>query len=806
MALIDYNLRYELPFKDVDANQWRVRIYDRDNAGAVERLKGTGDPVNIYYEADEEFTKGIIGSSCSIRVYGTPNMDGTSDLTQFFTDDEERFYVKVEYFQNGTYKTYWSGFLHQDEYIENITSDPYEVELVALDRLGTTDTTGDELGWFADTPLVLSDIVNRYILETGLEFTLEESTGLSTQNGQSLSFLRDQFVWGETFLDGDGEFFKMKSISEIVSNMAIALNCRVWQQEGKLMFKSVKPQLATIANWTLPSSLDQIGDDLYARHLAAKRVTNISIQTASKNLLKNGSFEENAVLSTSPNYWSKPVSNSLASIEVSDEAVNDGSTKSLKTINNRVSDSAFNSSTLSQKLGQYTLLQTTTQNIDFGYFDDLQGILKVRFFVNNTDNEEPYEIRLSLMRNNNIEDKFYDWETGSWGASFNYAFLDSESDGSWKELELPFVMYGWNFYNSTTNISGSTPITLRIHTMNYKDDGSISNVEVFYDNMELRLYNANGDTRTAILPDTRFYNLSTDDDTSSKTGSIDIEIDQGLTTAETRVDTILANKFYLLNNKVLGQYVNLVTGNAEDVSFNDSVLPLYRPLPSLLMNLRRDLDEKSKKVFSATLATKRVDGQRLLTIGEGLAAGASYTDVSQPGLSIDSDFLNFSLSHSGYTNYDRATTTVELAGALSGLSGQRIRVNSRSGSMGNVANQSVIIVEFIENGTGVVLGDSTFNANEGNQTKTFEFEVPFVNPVDLIVKISGFSINAQVDDTYGLNSVEVEAFNENWRPIFFGDRWNIDYNGYSSDGIVGFTRFDASLKGNRYRTDAIKLP
>ncbi|MBL4880954.1 MAG: hypothetical protein JKX82_06485, partial [Oleispira sp.] len=101
MALSSYHLRYELPFKDVDGNQWRARIFDRDEAGSVERLNGTGNPVSIYYEADEEFKKGIIGSSCSINVYGVPNLEGGSDLSQFFTSDEERFYVKIEYTSNG---------------------------------------------------------------------------------------------------------------------------------------------------------------------------------------------------------------------------------------------------------------------------------------------------------------------------------------------------------------------------------------------------------------------------------------------------------------------------------------------------------------------------------------------------------------------------------------------------------------------------------------------------------------------------------------------------------------------------------
>lgn len=616
MALIDYNLRYELPFKDIDGNQWRVHIYDRDNAGSVERLKGTGDPVSIYYEGDEEFTKGIIGSSCAIRLYGTPNMDGTSDLSQFFTSDEERFYVKVEYTSDGVnYLTYWTGFLHQDEYIENITSDPYMVELIALDRLGTIKTKGHMLGWQADTALSLGIIVDTFSNETKLELTSEFSTGMLTENGQNLGFLRDQFVWGETFLDGDDEWVQMISISEVVSNLALSLNCRVWQEAGKLKFKSIKPQLAETPKWSLPQTITQIDDNLYARHLPARRVTNISIQTKGKNQFQNASFEEDALLSPTVTHWFKPAANTAASIEVSDEAVDSGSNQSLKTINNRISDSTFEGASLSTKLNAYTLLETESKNISFGVLDELQGILKIKFFVNNT-NPSNYELRFSMERNNNLEDKYYDFSAGNWTSSFKYSFFNAESTGEWQEIEIPFVMFGDNFYNTGANTSGDEPITFRMHTMNYDDSGSLSNVQVFFDNMQLKVYNADGDARTAFLPETRFYNLSTDDDTSVKTGSIDIDLNMGITTAETRIDALLSNKFYLMDTKVLGQFVNLNTENPEDVGFNDTVSPSYIPLSVLLMELRRELDESSKRVYSTTLATKKGAGWEPIMFGD----------------------------------------------------------------------------------------------------------------------------------------------------------------------------------------------
>jgi hypothetical protein len=284
MALADYELRYELPFKDVDGNQWRVRIYDRDEAGTVERLWGTGNPVSIYYEGDEGLSTGIIGSSCTIRLYARPDTAGTSDLSQFFVSDEERFYVKVEYAPDGsTYSTYWTGFLHQDEYTEYITSDPYEVELVALDRLGTIKESMDKLGYTSDDEPTLISLVQSLVDETKLELTIVESTGFSLESGGVGSFLSNQTVSAETFLL-EGSFVEMDTVSDIVSSLALSVNCRVWQQGGNLYFSRMA------LGWLDNASLDftvpygnvlSVNDNLSARHRSSKRFTNISIKVGS---------------------------------------------------------------------------------------------------------------------------------------------------------------------------------------------------------------------------------------------------------------------------------------------------------------------------------------------------------------------------------------------------------------------------------------------------------------------------------------------------------------------------------------------
>ena len=625
MALADYNLRYELPFKDVDGNQWRVRIYDRDEAGSVERLWGTGNPVSIYYEGDEDLSSGIIGSSCTIRVYGRPDTAGTSDLSQFFVSDEEKFYVKVEYAPDGsTYSTYWTGFLFQDEYTEYITSDPYEVELVALDRLGTIKNSMSELGFSSDDEPTLISLVQAFVAETKLELTITEETGISTENGNVTSFLSDQKVSAETFLLEDS-FVEMVSIGDVISSLALSLNCRVWQQEGKLYFSSMFNRWLEAVDFSVPNDILSVDDNLSARHRASKRFTNISIKIGSKNILSNASFEVDSVGDITPTSWSKPAANTSATISVSDDAIAEGSYKSLKTINNRISDSTFDAASTADKNGVYCLFETTSENIALtgGVIpDELQGIIDFSFFIDNTLAISPYELRFSMSRENSVgTELFYNWGNRSWNTDFSYSFFDAESSGEWDNLNIKFSINA--FFFGTSN----TPIKLRFHTMNYYDTG-LSDVNVYYDNFSIRLYNTIATISTSLSPEDAYLNLSTDQNTDVKTDSTNLDLLFGITNVDTGLENVLANGLQRLDGKVLGQYINLSTGIPEDVFFKDNAVDTFIPLPTELMRLRTLLDSTSKKVYSGTFATKRVDDNSWTPIFFGDKFTIAYTGYS----------------------------------------------------------------------------------------------------------------------------------------------------------------------------------
>ena len=592
MALQDYNLAYWLPFLDDDGNDWKLEIYDRDVVQPLERLKGgSGYPIKVYWEGDETWEKGLIGSSCEISLFGTPELDGTSDLSQFFVDDEERFYVKISYNTGaGHYETYWTGFIHQDEYTEHITAAPYAVTLVAFDRFKTLTTRlssvqnpaeAQGVPYFMDDSVPLIDIIESFSLATGLELEVDEYTGLVSENGGSdpTDFLSTYRVHLESYKDGDDdEFVKLLPLIDIVDDIAKSLNCRVYQSENKLKFQSifVKPLLTDDA-LVIPTDIDTINDNLAARHNPSERTFNMAIQTGSTNLIENPSFEKDPDgTNTTVTGWTKPYSGNTW--EVSTEAVSDGSNQSIKIVSDRISDSTFDSANLATKLLNYTLMETETKipiqitAVVGAFNEDYVRLIKVgfRYFINNI-NSGTFETRYSLSMWSPIAGQylFYNFEANSWGSQFHHAFIDSDSTGEWQSHEVDVVVNPNEFNGGTVPPSSEKhPIIFRLHTHNY--DQSLSNVEMFYDNFFIKAYSAEGNSKAGVFPDTKFFNLSTDEDTETKTGSVDIELKAGLTTVDTVVNSFLSQRvagWQVMTDGALGQYVNIATGADEQVDY-----------------------------------------------------------------------------------------------------------------------------------------------------------------------------------------------------------------------------------------------
>jgi len=192
-----YGVKYRLIFSDLLGNGKKVEILQDGYSGEVLPMIGTGDPVQIQWEGDDDFYQPIIGSSCTINLLVTDEVS----YDDFFKGDEEEYRVQVFYDrgttdsfqdrveayqtnagyfespdcvsdvlnQNNTistdftkrvlndggtidnetcigksitdsktydWQTLWEGFLYLDTYSEALASTPYEISITALDGLG----------------------------------------------------------------------------------------------------------------------------------------------------------------------------------------------------------------------------------------------------------------------------------------------------------------------------------------------------------------------------------------------------------------------------------------------------------------------------------------------------------------------------------------------------------------------------------------------------------------------------------------------------------------------------------------------
>lgn len=164
-----YGLKYELFFSDVEKNKFKIEIHKKDfvldpfNTGVQPtQIVGTGNPVEIKWDADDDVYSPIIGSRCILNLFVT---DATV-YDDFYRSGEREYKVKVlEYTSYGSdidkeelpwnlidqpwegklggevfYNVIWEGFLVNDGYKEAVITTPYNISLEAIDGLGTLDS------------------------------------------------------------------------------------------------------------------------------------------------------------------------------------------------------------------------------------------------------------------------------------------------------------------------------------------------------------------------------------------------------------------------------------------------------------------------------------------------------------------------------------------------------------------------------------------------------------------------------------------------------------------------------------------
>lgn len=164
-----YGLKYQLFFTDVENNKFKIEIHKKDfvldpfdEGIEPSTIIGTGNPVQIKWDADDDIYSPIIGSRCILNFFVTD----TAIYDDFYKSGEREYKVKIlEYTSFGTdidqedlpwnlidqkwdksllgsdvyFNPIWEGFIVNDGYKEAVITTPYEINLEATDGLGILD-------------------------------------------------------------------------------------------------------------------------------------------------------------------------------------------------------------------------------------------------------------------------------------------------------------------------------------------------------------------------------------------------------------------------------------------------------------------------------------------------------------------------------------------------------------------------------------------------------------------------------------------------------------------------------------------
>lgn len=157
-----YGVKYELIFSDIQKRKIKLEILEKNYTGSASAIVGTGDPVQIEWDADDDIYSPIIGSRCKLSFFVTDS----AVYDEFYKADERQYKVKVLQYSSfdsgisnntsvwnlidvtwdssvlgeGVYfQPIWEGFLVVDRYQEAVVTSPYQIQLEAIDGLGTLD-------------------------------------------------------------------------------------------------------------------------------------------------------------------------------------------------------------------------------------------------------------------------------------------------------------------------------------------------------------------------------------------------------------------------------------------------------------------------------------------------------------------------------------------------------------------------------------------------------------------------------------------------------------------------------------------
>jgi hypothetical protein len=334
-----YRERWNLTFDDQDGTPLELRIFQRDWAGAVTPIIGTGEPVVLSWDSGSDpggYLPEAVGANLDFSLR-------TEIVSQFLDTalNDDRF-NRVDYYRGG--KLQFRGYIDSTSYEEALLGPGQEVKLKAVDGLGQLNDT-KFINFFGERQvartsmlsiilkcLSFADVNLPVVCGLNLRDQLMTATGdplleayvhrnaydKSGDESDAKYVSDDDLVDCRTVVNAILRLFnamlfqadgcwKIISLSEVDADFDV----RVWSPAGTLLpvgtidTTPTPLRILPSTNATGPNELYWVDRSQLRTIVAAAKIVNVKVKPQLEaNLLDNGYFVDWDSTNTRPQYWS----------------------------------------------------------------------------------------------------------------------------------------------------------------------------------------------------------------------------------------------------------------------------------------------------------------------------------------------------------------------------------------------------------------------------------------------------------------------------------------------------------------------
>jgi hypothetical protein len=292
-------LRYRAQFKSERSQVWTLQIYDADYSGSVGTLQVAPPGFSLTWAGGEDIFHPVIPSTATVPVY-LENATHATLFEDLATANEGRFRLVIRKGDGDSAPLWWAGLITVDNITQSDQPFPQAVEIKAVDGLQLLSrVTYDN----QDGGPSISEVLLYSLKQIG-------TSDLFVTDGSAVPLLRvlgdiepDEATFNDTFNDvklkpltwnvETQEYDSEISTETVLTQLARALNSRLFMCEGMFQFHSVSKPLNVLSNYNTRTYLED------GTESTAVSTTFVHTIGSTSNLIPLSGFERRMVVPVS---------------------------------------------------------------------------------------------------------------------------------------------------------------------------------------------------------------------------------------------------------------------------------------------------------------------------------------------------------------------------------------------------------------------------------------------------------------------------------------------------------------------------